>query len=124
MMGPGQLPPLAGSFHVMNRSPIEPKRRSAPLSECQVTSVRDPQEQTRLIRVDSHRGRDRFVEVVENRSVTVSLDCSAADRRYLTDGESRCPRLAQREQFSDTEMVWLTIAGTNAVRSLPRPGPM
>jgi hypothetical protein len=30
----------------------------------------------------------------------------------------------QREQFSDTEMVWLTIAGTNAVRSLPRPGPM
>jgi hypothetical protein len=76
MMGPGQLPPLAG-FYVMNRSPIEPKRRSAPLSECQVTSVRNPQEQTRLIRVDSNKGRDRFVEVVENGSVTVSLDCSS-----------------------------------------------
>jgi len=51
---------------------------SAPLSECQVTSVRNPQEQTRLIRVDGRHGdRDRFVEVVENRSVTVSLDCSS-----------------------------------------------
>ena len=49
---------------------------SAPLSECQVTSVRNPQEQTRLIRVDGRKGRDRFVEVVVNRSITVSLDCS------------------------------------------------
>ncbi|MDT5079529.1 MAG: hypothetical protein QOJ80_4166 [Mycobacterium sp.] len=50
---------------------------SAPLSECQVTSVRNPQEQTRLIRVDGHRDHDRFVEVVVNRSITVSLDCSS-----------------------------------------------
>jgi hypothetical protein len=49
---------------------------SAPLSECQVTSVRNPQEQTRLIRVDGRRGRDRFIEVVVNRTITVSLDCS------------------------------------------------
>jgi hypothetical protein len=49
---------------------------SAPLSECQVTSVRNPQEQTRLVRVDGHRDRDRFVEVVVHRSITVSLDCS------------------------------------------------
>jgi hypothetical protein len=49
---------------------------SAPLSECQVTSVRNPQEQTRLVRVDGHRDHDRFVEVVVNRSITVSLDCS------------------------------------------------
>jgi hypothetical protein len=50
---------------------------SAPLSECQVTSVRNPQQQTRLIRVDGRRGdHDRFIEVVENRSITVSLDCS------------------------------------------------
>jgi hypothetical protein len=50
---------------------------SAPLSDCQVISVRNPQEQTRLVRVDG-RGdrRDRFIEVVENRSITVSLDCS------------------------------------------------
>jgi hypothetical protein len=51
---------------------------SAPLSECQVTSVRNPQEQTRLIRVDGRNGRrDRFIEVVVNRTITVSLDCSS-----------------------------------------------
>lgn len=50
---------------------------SAPLSECQVTSVRNPQEQTRLIPVAGRESRDRFVEVVENRSITVSLDCSS-----------------------------------------------
>ncbi len=50
---------------------------SAPLSECQVTSVRNPQQQTRLIPVGGREGRDRFIEVVENRSITVSLDCSS-----------------------------------------------
>ena len=50
---------------------------SAPLSECQVTSVRNPQEQTRLIRLDRRNGRDRFIEVVVNRTITVSLDCSS-----------------------------------------------
>jgi hypothetical protein len=50
---------------------------SAPLSECQVTSVRNPQQQTRLVRGDGHRDRDRFIEVVVNRSITVSLDCSS-----------------------------------------------
>ena len=50
---------------------------SAPLSECSVTSVRNPQEQTRLVRVDGHKNRDRFVEVVVNRTISVSLDCSS-----------------------------------------------
>jgi hypothetical protein len=50
---------------------------SAPLSECEVTSVRNPQEQTRLIRLDRRNGRDRFIEVVVNRTITVSLDCSS-----------------------------------------------
>ena len=50
---------------------------SEPLSECQVTSVRNPQEQTRLIRLDRRNGRDRFIEVVVNRTITVSLDCSS-----------------------------------------------
>jgi len=50
---------------------------SAPLSECVVTSVRNPQEQTRLIRVDGRNDRDRFIEVVVNRTITVSLDCSS-----------------------------------------------
>ena len=54
---------------------------SGPLDECVVTSVRNPQTQTRTIRVD--RGRDRngnrrfdYVEVVTSRSISVSLDCS------------------------------------------------
>jgi len=50
---------------------------SAPLSECEVTSVRNPQEQTRLVRVNRRSGRDDFIEVVVNRSITVSLDCSS-----------------------------------------------
>jgi hypothetical protein len=49
---------------------------SAPLSECTITSVRNPQEQTRLIRVDGRRDRDRFIRVVVNRTISVSLDCS------------------------------------------------
>ena len=50
---------------------------SAPLSECEVTSIRNPQEQTRLIRVEGRKGRDQFIEVVVNRTITVSLDCSS-----------------------------------------------
>ena len=50
---------------------------SGPLSECNVTSVRNPQEQTQLVRVDGHKDRDRFIEVVVHRSITVSLDCTS-----------------------------------------------
>ncbi|MDT5068360.1 MAG: hypothetical protein QOK02_4515 [Mycobacterium sp.] len=50
---------------------------SAPLSDCEVTSVRNPQEQTRLVRVNRRKGKDDFIEVVVNRSITVSLDCSS-----------------------------------------------
>jgi hypothetical protein len=49
---------------------------SAPLDQCEVTSIRNPQEQTRIVRVDGRRDRDVFVPVVVNRSITVSLDCS------------------------------------------------
>ena len=54
---------------------------TASMDKCTVTSVRNPQTQTRTIRVD--RGRDRngnrrydYVEVVTSRSISVSLDCS------------------------------------------------
>jgi hypothetical protein len=50
---------------------------SAPLSDCSVTSVRNPQEQTRLVPVNRRNGHDDFIEVVVNRSITVSLDCSS-----------------------------------------------
>jgi hypothetical protein len=50
---------------------------SAPLSECVVTSVRNPRERTELIRVNGRPGRDRVIPVVVGRNITVSLDCSS-----------------------------------------------
>jgi hypothetical protein len=48
---------------------------SAPINECIVTSVRNPQEVTRTFFVG--KGEDRqLVTVVVSRSITVSLNCS------------------------------------------------
>jgi hypothetical protein len=54
---------------------------SGTLDQCVVTSVRNPQTQTRIIRV--YRGKDKegnrdydYVKVVTNRTISVSLDCS------------------------------------------------
>ena len=44
---------------------------SAPLSECDVTDVRNGREQKRLQRIG-----DDFVEVVVRRTIAVTLDCS------------------------------------------------
>ncbi len=53
---------------------------NAPLDQCIVTSVRNPQTQTRLIRVErfSHNGEREFdlIPVVVRRTITVSLDCT------------------------------------------------
>ena len=58
---------------------------SGALSTCVVTSVRNPQTVTRLVRVDNggkHGGRHGdghdfdLVEVVVSRSISVSLDCA------------------------------------------------
>jgi len=48
---------------------------SAPLNQCEVTDVRNPQEQTKLVRID-RGGSDRVVPIVVRRTITVSLDCS------------------------------------------------
>jgi hypothetical protein len=48
---------------------------SAPLNQCEVTSVRNPRERTELVRVGGRDDRD-FVPVVVKRTITVSLDCS------------------------------------------------
>jgi hypothetical protein len=48
---------------------------SAPLDQCVVTDVRNPREQTELVRVNGRGDRD-FVPVVVRRTITVSLDCS------------------------------------------------
>jgi hypothetical protein len=44
---------------------------SAPLAQCEVIDVRNPRDQTRLVRV-----RDDLVPIVVRRTITVSLDCS------------------------------------------------
>ena len=48
---------------------------SAPLNECEVVDVRNPREQTELVRVGGRGDRD-FIPVVVKRTITVSLDCS------------------------------------------------
>lgn len=49
---------------------------SAPLDQCEVTNVRNPQNRTEVVRVDGAGNRDRVIEVVVDRTITVSLDCS------------------------------------------------
>lgn len=52
---------------------------SAPIEQCIVTSVRNPQDITRTIPVDNGRGKDRdreFVTIVVRRTITVSLNCA------------------------------------------------
>jgi hypothetical protein len=50
---------------------------SAPLSECVVTNVRNPRNRTEFVPVLGDRGRGGVVPVIVDRTVTVSLDCSA-----------------------------------------------
>lgn len=49
---------------------------SAPLDQCEVTNVRNPRERTEFVRVNGPGRRDRVIEVVVDRTITVSLDCS------------------------------------------------
>lgn len=52
---------------------------SAPLEECTVLSVRNPQQVTQPVRVVDRNGRDRDVDIVDvvvHQSISVSLDCS------------------------------------------------
>jgi hypothetical protein len=44
---------------------------SAPLDECEVTDIRNPREQKRFSRIG-----DDLIEVVVNRTISVSVDCS------------------------------------------------
>jgi len=50
---------------------------SAPLSECVVTNVRNPRNRTEFVPVLGDRDRGGVVPVIVDRTVTVSLDCSA-----------------------------------------------
>ena len=49
---------------------------NAPTNQCIVTSVRNPQEQTRTFWVDDGNGRHRrLITVVVSRSINVTLNC-------------------------------------------------
>ena len=74
-----------GQLEAEGYSVIVDRIGSGPLSTCVVTSVRNPQTVTRLIRVDNggkHGGKHGdgqnfdVVEVVVSRSISVSLDCT------------------------------------------------
>lgn len=54
---------------------------SAPINQCVVTNVRNPQTVTELVRV--YDGRDKngdidwdFIEVIKSRSISVTLNCT------------------------------------------------
>lgn len=52
---------------------------SAPLENCTVLSVRNPQQVTQPVRVVDRNGRGRDVDVIDvvvHQSISVSLDCS------------------------------------------------
>lgn len=49
---------------------------SAPLDQCEVTNVRNPRNRTEFVPVNGPGNRDRVIEVVVDRTITVSLDCS------------------------------------------------
>jgi hypothetical protein len=50
---------------------------NAPINECLVTSVRNPQDVTRTLRVsDKHDDDTELITVVVRRYVTVSLNCT------------------------------------------------
>jgi hypothetical protein len=52
---------------------------SAPLENCTVLSVRNPQQVTQPVRVVDRHGRSRDVDVIDvvvHQSISVSLDCS------------------------------------------------
>jgi hypothetical protein len=53
---------------------------SAPLNKCVVTSVRNPNTITQLVRTGSRRnGPTTLVPVILSKTISVSLDCSGPD---------------------------------------------
>lgn len=54
---------------------------SAPLEQCTVTAIRNPQQVTRWVNVEdvgwgNHGGNSNLVEIVVSQSISVSLDCN------------------------------------------------
>ncbi len=49
---------------------------NVPIDQCVVISVRNPQDQTQLVRVNGRGDKDYLVPVVVRRTISVSLDCT------------------------------------------------
>ncbi|MEO3757891.1 hypothetical protein ABGB19_06330 [Mycobacterium sp. B14F4] len=63
-----------GELEAMGYDVVIDRLGSAPINQCIVTSVRNPQEVTQTIAVG--KGKDReYITVVVSRSITVSLNC-------------------------------------------------
>lgn len=71
---PGNAQQTIGELEATGYDVVIDRVGSAPLNECIVTSVRNPQTVTQTIAVG--RGEDReLITVVKSRSITVSLNC-------------------------------------------------
>ncbi|KUI40854.1 hypothetical protein AU198_16050 [Mycobacterium sp. GA-1199] len=72
---PGDAPRTIAELEDQGYDVVIDRVGSAPINECIVTSVRNPQEVTQTFAVG--KGEDReFITVVVSRSITVSLNCS------------------------------------------------
>jgi hypothetical protein len=71
---PGNAYQTIGQLEASGYDVVIDRVGSAPIGECLVTNVRNPQEVTRTVSVG--KGKDReFITVVVSRSITVSLNC-------------------------------------------------
>lgn len=72
---PGDAPRTIAELENAGYDVVIDRVGSGPISECIVTSVRNPQEVTQKFAVG--KGEDReFITVVVSRSITVSLNCA------------------------------------------------
>jgi hypothetical protein len=71
---PGNAQVVIGEWEARGYDVVVDRVGSAPLDQCIVTSVRNPQEVTQTIPIG--KGDDReLITVVVSRSITVSLNC-------------------------------------------------
>jgi hypothetical protein len=71
---PGNAYQTIGELEAAGYNVVIDRVGSAPIGDCFVTNVRNPQEVTQTIAVG--KGKDReYITVVVSRSITVSLNC-------------------------------------------------
>ena len=71
---PGNAYQVIGELEATGYDVVIDRVGSAPIGQCTVTNVRNPQEVTQTISVGDDEDRD-YITVVVSRSITVSLNC-------------------------------------------------